>query len=63
MQNTLRSHITNYVNGDVSVESLSIAAQAEKADRSTANRVLMLISDTQSTHSMAAFRERMRSLI
>jgi hypothetical protein len=64
MQNNLTSHMRVFVNGDTSVESLSIAAMGETVDRQTASKVLTLIIGWErSTASMSALRERVRTLI
>jgi hypothetical protein len=48
MKNILADHMRVFVAGDVSVQSLSIAAQAERVDRETANRVLTLLAGWES---------------
>ena len=64
MQNTLTNHMRNFVDGEVSVESLSIAAQAEKVDRDRANMVLALLAGWQSSaRSAGELRARVQGLI
>jgi hypothetical protein len=64
MQNTLTNHMRNFVDGKVSVLSLSTAAQAERVDRATANAVLMLLAGWEhSASSGNDLRARVRNLI
>ena len=64
MQNTLTNHMRVFVAGDVSVQSLSYAAQAERDDRATADKVLMILDAWDSgVGPMSELRERVRSLI
>ena len=64
MQNTLTNHMRNYIDGKVSVESLSIAAQAERDDRATAGKVLMLLAGWEhSSRSTNDLRARVQDLL
>lgn len=64
MQNTLTDHMRVFVTGDTSVQSLSIAAQAERVDRDKANTVLTLLAGWESgAGTMNDLRTRVRNLI
>lgn len=64
MQNTLANHMRVFVAGDVSVQSLIYAAQAERDDRETAKRVLMVVAGwDKSATSMSELRARVQDLI
>lgn len=64
MQNTLANHMRVFVAGDVSVQSLIYAAQAEQDDRDTARKVLMVLAGwDNSTVSSGVLRARVKNLI
>lgn len=64
MQNTLANHMRVFVAGDVSVQSLIYAAQAESDDQDTARKVLMVLAGwDNSTVSSGVLRARVKSLI
>lgn len=64
MQNTLTDHMRVFVAGDVSIQSLSTAAEAERVDRDRASRVLMVLSQWEAGRgSMSALRARVQQLL
>ena len=64
MHNVLTDHMRNFVDGKVSVLSLSIAAQAETVDRQRANNVLRLLSGWEtSARSSSELRARVENLM
>lgn len=64
MRNNLADHMRVFVAGDVSVLSLSTAAQAERVDRKTANRVLTLLAGWENGGGpMHELRANVRNLI
>jgi hypothetical protein len=64
MHDNLIDHMRVFVAGEVSVQSLSHAAQAERVDRETANKVLMVLAGwDDSVESPSALRARVANLI
>lgn len=64
MQNTLTDHMRVFVSGRVSVVSLNYAAQAERDDRETADKVLMILDAWHNSNgSPSELRERVQKLI
>jgi len=64
MPKTLTDHMRVFVAGEVSVMSLSYAAQAERVDRATANRILAVIDGWDpGAGAMRELRARVQNLI
>ena len=64
MRNILTDHMQVFVNGDVSIQSLTTAAQAERVDRDRANQVLMLLAGWENGGAPTQeLRARVQSLI
>ena len=64
MQNILADHMRNFVNRQVSVQSLSTAAQAERVDLQTANQVLTLLAGWENSSGPTnELRARVNALI
>ena len=64
MANYLPGVTRDFLNGTVSVQSLSTAAQAETVDRQTADRILMLLSGWDgAAGSSIELRNRVRDLL
>ena len=64
MANYLPGITRDFLEGKVSVQSLSTAAQAETVDRRTANRILMLLSGwDHGAGSSVELRDRVRELL
>lgn len=64
MQNILTDHMRVFVAGDVSIQSLSTAAEAERVDRDRARRVLMVLSQWEPGRgSMGELRARVQQLL
>ncbi len=64
MQSHLTHHMRVFVAGEVSVQSLSYAAQSERVDQQTAQKILAVLAGWErSRGSMIELRARVQNLI
>lgn len=64
MQSHLTHHMRVFVAGEVSVQSLSYAAQSERVDQETAQKVIAVLAGWEGSRaSMSQLRERVQNLL